>query len=108
MLSTIECKSYQVVLLQRQWWAGVPRARAWRGHPVAEAGQGRGRGEAERGRGWARGLGQEVVGGRDGWTGVATPWPWPVDQLRGEGGVRGVGARPGEQPGVGGVVGRAA
>ena len=86
----------------------MPRARAWRGHPVAEAGEGRGRGEAERGRGGARGLGQEVVGGRDGWAGVATPGPWPVDKLRGEGRVRRVGARPGQQPGVGGVVGGAA
>ena len=82
--------------------------RAWRGHPVAEAGQRRGRGEAERGRGGARGLGQEVVGGRDGWAGVSTPGPWPVDKLRGEGGVRGVGARHGKQPRVGGVVGGAA
>ena len=84
-------------------------ARAWRGHAVAEAGQGRGRREAERDRGRAGGRGQEVVTGRDGRTGVATAGAGPVDQLWGEGGVRGVGVRPGpgEEAGVGGEVGGA-
>ena len=84
-------------------------ARAWRGHAVAEAGQGGGRGEAERDRGRPGGRRQEVVAGRNGRTGVATPGPWPVHQLWGEGGVGGVGVTrgPGDQPGVGGVVGGA-
>ena len=84
--------------------------RARRGHAVTEAGQGRGRGEAEGDRGRPGGRGQEVVVGRDGRAGLSTPGSRPVDQLRGEGGGRGVGVRPrpGEQSGVGGEVGGAA